>query len=328
MKTIFNIIVIVGLTLGAVFLYGSFKKSELSNTEKIENGESEIIGERGNIYTRNIVEDWNDYKNTEYGFLIQYPQDWEVQESLKPQNPKALHEIDLHQKEYEMARAYITIQIFDNPEEESVSIWWDKWLGEEDQKEADCQAEYKGEAPCLFLRGLVEDEKDSTLYDLPVKTVQLFQFDSSKECNYISHGGYVYGICYDGVNPNDPNFEVNREITSKMFSSFVFNSLLKEEETIISNNSGDKGFEQDVPGNWQSVDDSKNLMVLKEEGTLENIYDGKKVDSGTWFIDGYKLKTMVGGEEYVYTVVFAGRERLELSYLPRGNTLHFVRINE
>ena len=91
-------------------------------------------------------------------------------------------------------------------------------------------------------------------------------------------------------------------------------------------NISDKGFEQYVPGNWKSVCDSKSLLVLEEGGMIENIYDGKKIDSGTWIIDGYKLISTIKGEEYEYTIVFAGSERLELTYLSRGNTLHFVRV--
>lgn len=88
------------------------------------------------------------------------------------------------------------------------------------------------------------------------------------------------------------------------------------------------GFEEYILGNWQSTEDSKNLFVLEEEGVVKNVYNDELMNSGTWNIDGYKLKTIVEEEEFVYTVIFAGLERLELSYLPRGNTLHFVRVTE
>ncbi len=329
-KTFFNLFFVVVLVLGSAFLYGAFKNIDsLRDDVPTDQSESEVISEEKDGYIRTTIEDWVDYKNEDYGFLIQYPEDWEVQESLKPQNPKALHEIDLHQKESEMTRAYVTIQIFENPEKEEVSVWWDKWLGEEDQKEVECQEEHQGEAPCLFLRGMVEKETDSVLYDLSMKTIQLFQFDSSKECNYIAYEKYIYGVCYDGVNPNDPNFEVNKKTTSEIFSTFIFNDLIKEEVA-------GESFKKYVAGNWKSTDDSKNLMVLKEDpnalhgqgGVIENIYDGKKMDSGTWIIDGYKLKTEIEGDEFEYTIVFAGSERLELTFLSGGNTLHFVRVDK
>ena len=301
-----------------------------SNRSFVSEKDTEILGgysaENGDVKNSNEAElpapisGWINYKNDDYGFSLQYPSDWEMQEALKPQNLKALHEIDFHAKEYELTRPYFTIQIFTNENKESVKTWWEKWLGEEDQKEAECKAEYKDEAPCLFLRGLIERETDNTLYGLPVKTVQLFQFDSSRECNYISYGDYVYGICYDAINPNDPNFENNKKVTGKMWSTFIFDDLIGTNTV-----STEKGFEQYVPGNWQSKEDSKSLMVLKKGGDVENVYDGEKIDEGTWLIDGYKLKVTIGETEYVYTVVFAGSERLELTYLPRGNTLNFVR---
>ena len=82
---------------------------------------------------------------------------------------------------------------------------------------------------------------------------------------------------------------------------------------------------KDFVGSWESKEDSKSVIVFNENGAFESIYDGKLIDSGNWFIDGYKLINITNEEEFTYTIIFVGIERLELSYLPNGNTLSFSR---
>jgi len=102
----------------------------------------------------------------------------------------------------------------------------------------------------------------------------------------------------------------------------------KVDDVIIKETNGELGFEQFVPGNWKSDEDSMSQMILKADGTVENIYNGDSVSFGTWTTEGYKLKIMDEGEEFVYTVIFAGSKRLELTYLETGDTLNFVRMTE
>ena len=123
-------------------------------------------------------------------------------------------------------------------------------------------------------------------------------------------------------NPHDPNFEEHKKTTDKIWSTFIFNNMLGSGPTPAP---GDLGFEQYVPGEWQSKDDVKSIMILNEDGTMKDVYDGEDMNTGIWKTEGYKLKTTIDGEDYEYTVVFAGSERLELTYLPRGNTLNFIR---
>ena len=85
---------------------------------------------------------------------------------------------------------------------------------------------------------------------------------------------------------------------------------------------------KDFVGRWESKEDSKSVIVFNENGGFESIYDGKSIDSGNWFVDGYKLINITNEEEFTYTIIFVGIERLELSYLPNGNTLSFSRIEE
>jgi len=163
------------------------------------------------------------YSNAEYKFTVTHPVTWEVQEALKPQEARAVHEIVTAAKEYGMWRGTVTTRIFPNEKNLSTQEWWSEWLAEEDVKEAECRAEYGDESPCLFLRGLIEWEDESTLAGEEAITVGIFRFDHEEECTYAAHGEYVYGLCAAGSNPNDPDAAENKAITDSIRDSFKFN---------------------------------------------------------------------------------------------------------
>jgi len=326
MKTSGYIFLLIILVLIAGGLY-SFSNQDFLNIENNnitgDNQEqTEVVGGEGEIVMPETVEGWINYKNEEYGFSLQYPTDWEAQESLRPNDLDALHEIDFHEKEYDMVRSNVSVQIFDNSDRESMEDWWGELMAQADKEKAECVAEYADTAPCLTLKDLIEEEEWSTLHSVPVKVIQKFQFDSSGECNYFVYNTFKYKVCYNKINPNDPNFEEHKKTTDKIWSTFIFNNMLGSGPTPAP---GDLGFEQYVPGEWQSKDDVKSIMILNEDGTMKDVYDGEDMNTGIWKTEGYKLKTTIDGEDYEYTVVFAGSERLELTYLPRGNTLNFIR---
>ncbi|OGD67283.1 hypothetical protein A2442_00740 [Candidatus Campbellbacteria bacterium RIFOXYC2_FULL_35_25] len=124
---------------------------------------------------------------------------------------------------------------------------------------------------------------------------------------------------YKNTLPNLPNEEVvNEELKA-----------IDESIAIEENNYQDNyDLKKDFVGRWESKEDSKSVIVFNENGGFESIYDGKSIDSGNWFVDGYKLINITNEEEFTYTIIFVGIERLELSYLPNGNTLSFSRIEE
>jgi len=269
-----------------------------------------------------------DYKNSEYGFSIKHPAEWESQEALKPQELKALHDIVFSAKEYEMMRPSLTVRIFVNDNNQTLDEWWNSWLAEEDIKKQECIAEYgEGNAPCLVLRDLVEREEKTTLAGQNALSVDFFRFDSEERCVYIARGAYIYTLCYDNANPNDPNFEVNKKITGNMKDSFAFQEISSKTNGII--------------GSWQSTDDAKSVKVFKDGGVTEDVHDGKTISSGTWeildsfqpsgaddVVKGTFLKVMIDSEEYMYTVVSVNETELELTYLARGNTLRYERVVE
>jgi len=166
--------------------------------------------------------DFHSYENAEYKFTISHPTTWEVQEALKPQQERALHEIVISESDYDMWRASSNILIFPNEGKQSLQEWWNAWLFDEDQKELKCREEYGDQSPCLFLRGLVEGEEDTKLGGEDALAVTLFRFDHEEVCTYAVYGEYVYGLCSAGENPNDPQASQHLSITNQMRDSFEF----------------------------------------------------------------------------------------------------------
>lgn len=89
-----------------------------------------------------------------------------------------------------------------------------------------------------------------------------------------------------------------------------------------------EGYEQFLIGTWQNSTDILDMIVIKQDGTVESIYDGDLVSSGTWETEGYHLKITTNGQDKIYTVLFAGNERLQLAPSPAGtgNNLNFTRV--
>lgn len=281
--------------------------------------------EQNNINTNNstptvvddgsVIEGWPTYTNSEYGFSAQYPADWEVQESLKPQDMTALHEISIHAKEYETFRPSFTISIYTNEEGLSLSKWWDARLKAADAESAACRAENGDEAPCLYLRDILRGSETVTVGGAPAHRVRLFQFDSEGECNYFAKNEYIFGLCYDGENPNDPNFEANNAIYRDILDSFA---LVKSASPLI--------------GKWQSTEDALAFKNIKDGGVFEEEYDGEVLSEGTWTVDGedgrYELLVTSDGEVFEYTIMTVNTDHLTLMYLPRGNVLDYTRVRE
>ncbi|MFC1615014.1 hypothetical protein ACFL22_00455 [Patescibacteria group bacterium] len=313
-KIFYTILIIIIITLG---LFVIFSPTAVNNELPLDT-ESEFIG-------------WQDYTNSEYSFSLKYPNEWENQEALKPQEIKALHEILFFESDYEMHRASLTVRIFNNNENKSVDDWWNEWLSDEDIKKEECVAEYgEGNAPCLFLRGLVESDEQATFANLPARTVRLFRFDSSEECTFVAYDKYIYGICSDGKNPNDPNFTENKDIYSNIRESFGF-------EQFVAKNS----YSELLEGRWTSLDDDKYKVSHGGDGILEEYYDGEIVLAGSWSFaeilpekisaqypnaaDGLFLIKESDGEVMFYIISSVTDTNLTLIYLDRGNTLKFVR---
>ena len=100
----------------------------------------------------------------------------------------------------------------------------------------------------------------------------------------------------------------------------------------------------DMIGSWESLDDSKYVMVLKEDNTYEELYDSELKSAGTWLLfadpaeQGLDIETnfensvfmekkdgATGGLFY-YNVAVANGEELTITYL-QGGVLRFKRVN-
>lgn len=96
-------------------------------------------------------------------------------------------------------------------------------------------------------------------------------------------------------------------------------------------------------GTWTSTDDTSYKVTFSSDQTLSEQYGTSTVTHGTYSFAtspaGYVgdevdtpsgqpndyLLQEIDGERYAYRVVLVSPERLELSYLERGNTLTFTR---
>jgi len=306
MRILTWIIAIAVVVVGGFLAWGNSSKQDLAEDNTQQDADTEA---------------WVDYKNDVYGVSLQYPLEWEAIEALKPQDLRALHDIVFWEREYEMHRASLTVRIFPNDSRQTVSAWWQEWLAEEDIKKQECIDEYgESNAPCLFLRDLVENESATTLGGMPAHMVRLFRFDSEEECIFAARGEYIYGVCYDGDNPNDTDFESNKKITEKMRNSFSFH-----EPTAPS-----MGIAELIVGNWQSAEDQSYYMNIETGGAVTELYADDAVNRGLWEVryadDGAHLSKTLNGEVFEYIVLKVSSEKLVLSYLPRGNTLEFVRV--
>lgn len=101
--------------------------------------------------------------------------------------------------------------------------------------------------------------------------------------------------------------------------------------------------EASLPGIWTSVDDGAYQVTFGEDGTVVEQYGSEIVSRGTFRLaaeptgyvstdlgfekgdaDSYLLEDL-DGERYAYRVIALTANRLELSYLERGNVLAFTR---
>lgn len=91
-----------------------------------------------------------------------------------------------------------------------------------------------------------------------------------------------------------------------------------------------------IPGRWQSTDDEKSVVIFNGDGIAVDIYDGEELGSGTWELyenenaeynpSGVFMRQIIGGESFEYAVLELSEDTLLLSYLARGNTLEYERV--
>lgn len=91
-----------------------------------------------------------------------------------------------------------------------------------------------------------------------------------------------------------------------------------------------------VVGTWRSTTDPKSVEVYNADGTTESRYDDEVLSTDTWELytddaaaynpSGLFMRVTSEDEVYEYAIISLTADTLELSYLDRGNTLSYTRV--
>ncbi|MEK7546747.1 MAG: hypothetical protein AAB536_01040 [Patescibacteria group bacterium] len=173
------------------------------------------------------------YQNVTYGFRVEYPKTWEAIEATIKGVPKQstwagnvlqgdeLHKVTFLEKEYGVWQADFAVRVLPNSENLSIKQWREAQLQKSDAEQVQCRKE-NPESPCLSARDLQRGEEQITFNGLTAYKISIFGFDHTRECIQVIKNKFVYDLCYDGANPNDPDFDKHREITTDILASFKF----------------------------------------------------------------------------------------------------------
>lgn len=89
-----------------------------------------------------------------------------------------------------------------------------------------------------------------------------------------------------------------------------------------------------LPGRWQSTSDPMALLSFDANRATSDVYNGQSVTAGSWTLEEFQasptkvtLRRTIDGHVDVYSILFLNAEELTLSYLPRGVTLTYKRMN-
>jgi len=80
-----------------------------------------------------------------------------------------------------------------------------------------------------------------------------------------------------------------------------------------------------IQGTWVSVDDEKSVVEFKND-RKKDIYDGEELMENDYVIvDASTLMVGAGDDIMEYEIISISETELEITYLPRGNTLRYTR---
>ena len=175
----------------------------------------------------------NIYQSETYGFQNKYPKTWGAIMATIKGVPKQsiwagnvlrgdeLHKVTFVEKEYGLWQADFVVRVLPNSENLSIKQWREVQLQKSDAGQAECRKE-NPESPCLSTRDLQRSEEQITFNGLIAYKISISGFDHTRECVQVANNKFVYDLCYDGANPNDPDFDKHRNITTDIFASFKF----------------------------------------------------------------------------------------------------------
>jgi hypothetical protein len=168
------------------------------------------------------------YQSGTYGFQVEYPKTWEATEETKRSPQQAtgadgdeLQKVTFLEKDSKLWQADFVIRVLPNPKNLSIKQWRETQLQTSDGEKDVCK-KANPESPCLSARDLQLNEEMITINKFPALRISIFDFDHNLECTQVTKNKFVYDLCYDASNPNDPDFDKHQKITSDILASFKF----------------------------------------------------------------------------------------------------------
>lgn len=146
----------------------------------------------------------------------------------------------------------------------------------------------------------------------------------------------------DKKDSSDPQNTVDETVLDANDSEEREEGSEKEEELTVNR------AERLIIGSWQSEDDELSVVHFNADGEVHDVYAGGAVsESGTYQIfdsldflneeerelalnlesSGIFLRQTFGQENYDYVILKMDVDTLELSYLSRGNTLRYKKVD-
>ena len=176
----------------------------------------------------------NIYQSETYGFQSEYPKTWKVIEATIKGIPKQstwagnvlegdeLHKVTFLEKEYGTWQDDFVVRVLPNYENFSIKQWREVQLQKSDVEQAKCGKENPEGNPCLSARDLQRGEEEITFNGLTAYKISIFGFDHISQCVQVARDKFVYDLCYDDMNSNDPDFDKHRNSMTDILASFKF----------------------------------------------------------------------------------------------------------
>lgn len=168
------------------------------------------------ISQEKATDEMKTYVNTEYGYEVSYPANWEIIEAAPDTNNKTdwegdillegqLQKVTFLETGYSLWRGHFHIIAHANDD----SLNLDEWLNENVPTD-------------VFDESLVLETHDTTLGGMPAKLQLIFGFDHTSLNFTTLHHGRIYSISFEGESPSNDREAEHREIYKQMLSSFRF----------------------------------------------------------------------------------------------------------
>ena len=223
-----KILVVVGIIVLVLILagIGYFTVSKNNSTSSPEPSPTPTASPEA---TPDPTADWETYTNTKYKYSFNYPSNWNTKETEDRYLPDSV--IQETQSTTQSGNAYgFTVYISENTKDLTLEQF---------------DANYKLESATGS--NLIRGKEDTTLASLQAKKYDVFSFDRNLTQTITIQGGFIYKVEFDSENPNDPDFETNKQIYNQILSTFKF---LEDTSDWISWKPTTGDFTINIPQTW------------------------------------------------------------------------------